>query len=91
MDNFKHYQKMRNDNYNYADSLYVLYVFLRKVGFNKDGKFEDIEAIACYISGNMQALKVSLNQLEQYSNGNPNNYRKQYLLDDLSKIGRAHV
>ena len=83
MDNFRHYQKMRNDNHNYADSLYVLYVFLRKSGLNIDGKFEEIEAIALYISGNMRAVNDSLNQLEQYSNGNPNKYSKQYLIDGL--------
>lgn len=88
MDNFKHYQKMRNDNHNYADTLYVLYVFLRKVGLNKNDDYGSIEYLATKIGDDMRGIRIALNQLEQYGNGNPNKYSKQYLVDGLGTIVR---
>lgn len=88
MDNFKHYQTMRNENHKYADSLYVLYVFLRKVGLNKNDDYGSIEYLAREISGDMRGVYTTLNQLERYRNGNPNKYSKQYLLDDLGTVIR---
>ena len=88
MDNFRHYQKMRNDNHNYADSLYVLYVFLRKAGLNKNDDYGSIEYLAREISDDMRAVRISLDQLEQYRNGNPNKYSKQHLVDGLGTVIR---
>jgi len=84
----KHYKKIANDNHNYADSLYVLGVFLDKVGINKEDNYGSVNYFACNISDDMRGVKLALNQIEQYSNGNPNKYSKQHMRDGLGTVVR---
>ena len=76
-------RKIANTTHNASGSLYTLYVFLKRSGFNIDNKYQSIDYLARDISDCMRGVKYTIDMLERYNNGNPHKCSREYVLEGV--------